>query len=256
MRLIAFSFCFLALSSIAYTQVNTEAMRRLDLEQGWHNRLGLSLDYSSGNTDVLTLKTSFRSDYVWKSSHTFAVTNFKLGRKDGKSYTNKGFIHLRGIRAFNQILMIEGFLQKQFNESIRLDDRELAGGGFRFIVMHPGKKSKYLSLLYLYVGIGAMWEYERLDLDQEMETELFRSTNYITGRLALAKRVTASATCYLQPALERPSDYRVLLETNLRLSITDNLAFNNELSLRYDSDPPVSVESSDLEIVHGISYSF
>jgi hypothetical protein len=231
-------------------------MRLLDLDPGWYNRLGLSLDYSSGNTDVLTLKTSFRSDYVWKSSHTFVVTNFRLGRKDGKSFTNKGFVHLRGIRAINQTLMMEGFLQKQFNESIRLDDRELAGGGLRLTVMHPSKKSRYLSLLHLYIGIGAMWEYERLDLDQELETNLFRSTNYFTARLALDERVTASTTCYLQPALENLSDYRILLETNLRLGITDNLAFNNVLSLRYDSEPPASIERSDLEIVHGISYSF
>jgi len=253
-RLIFFSLCFLALSSIAYAQVNTEAMRLLDLDPGWHNILGLSLNYSSGNTNVLTLKTNFRSDYVWKSSHTFVVTNFRLGRKDGKSFTNKGFVHLRGIHALNQTLMMEGFLQKQFNESIRLDDRELAGGGLRLTVMHPSKKSRYLSLLHLYMGIGAMWEYERLD--QGLETELVRSTNYFTGRLTLGERVTASTTCYFQPALEHFSDYRILLEANLRLCITDNLAFNNGLSLRYDSAPPAGIESNDLEIVHGISYSF
>ena len=152
--------------------------------------------------------------------------------------------------------MIEGFLQKQFNESIRIDDRELAGGGLRITIMHPNRTSEYLSLLHLYMGVGAMWEYEKLDIDEGMETELFRSTNYVTGRLDLSEHVKASTTCYFQPALEQLSDYRILLETSLRLGITGNLAFDNKLSLRYDSDPPASVEESDLEIVHGISYSF
>ena len=256
MRLIVFSFCFLILSSIAYAQVNTEAMRLLDLEPGWYNKLGLSLDYSSGNTNILAFKTSFRSDYVWKSSHTFVVTNFRLGRKDGKSFTNRGFAHLRDIYALSQMVMIEGFLQKQFNESIRLDDRELAGGGLRLVVMHPKKKSKYLSLMYLYVGIGAMWEYEKLNTDEALETNLLRSTNYVTGRLELSERVTASTTCYFQPDLEQPSDYRILLEGNLQLDIADNLSFSNKLSLRYDSEPPSDVKNTDLEIVHGINISF
>ncbi len=256
MRRTVLCLFLLAISGIASAQVNTEAMRRLDLGPGWYNKLGLSMDYSAGNTDVLTLKTSFRSDYVWQKSHTFVVTNFKLGRKDGKSFTNKGFVHLRGMRLLSGLFMIEGFLQKQFNESIRLDDRELAGGGFRIVIMHPNKTSKYLSLLYLYLGIGAMWEYEELDIHEGMETELFRSTNYVTGRLNLNKRVVASATCYFQPALEQLSDYRILLEAGLRLGITGNLTFDNELSLRYDSDPPAGIEKSDLEVVHGVSYSF
>ncbi len=255
-RYVAIIAYFLSICSIATAQVNTEAMRRIDLESGWYNRLTLNLSYESGNTDFLALRANFRSDYLRGRYHAFAVTTFQQARKDGKAFTNKGFIHVRGIRLLNQRLMAEIFVQRQFNESILLNERNLAGGGIRITVLRSMRAAEGASDSSLHVGMGAMWEKESLDLPHEEETAMVRSTNYITGIWHINEQATGSATCYYQPSVERFSDFRILFEGNLQLRMTRDLALNIKLNLRYDNEPPMSLEKHDLEIMHGVSYAF
>ena len=56
-----------------------------------------------------------------------------------------------------QHILLESFVQKQFNESILLSDRNLAGRGVRFALHPPSARFN------LYLGIGAMWEHERIN---------------------------------------------------------------------------------------------
>ena len=93
-------------------------------------------------------------------------------KKDVNTFDSRGTIHIRGIRKFNSLLMIEGFLQKQYSESILLKDRNLAGGGFRFSPLRPNEKWQ----IDLYVGIGAMWENELIDNKKLGEIEASNST--------------------------------------------------------------------------------
>ena len=245
----------LFLESSVYGQVNTEAMRRLVVEPGWHNSLSLSAAYSSGNTDFLSLRTRVRSDYTHQQLHTFLVANLQQAEKDGKSFTSKGFVHMRGIYSAHPRAMVEAFVQKQFNESLLLDDRNLLGGGVRLALILPqGDEQK--SGIRLYLGIGAMLENETLTQGDEPETTLVRSTNYLTGSWRLDERVMLSGTTYIQPALSELSDIRVLTDANLRFELTKRLSFSTRLNLRYDSEPPLELDGMDVELLQGVSYDF
>ena len=140
-------------------------MRQMKLEPGWYNSINLDLSYRAGNIDLFTARTRFRSDYLSKTYHGFVFGSLQQGRKSGDFFINKGMAHARIIRSLTQHVLFESFIQKQFNESILLSDRNLAGGGIRFASHPPSSKFN------LYLGIGAMWEHERI---------IVKSTNKFT----------------------------------------------------------------------------
>ena len=149
------------------------------------------------------------------------------------------------------------FLQKQFNESILLRDRNLAGGGVRISVLTQRTDTKNTGL-NLYLGIGGMWENETINDKEhgEVETNLIRSTNYISATWRIDRRFSVVITGYFQPYTQRPSDFRVLSESRFEFHVTQTVSINTRLNIRYDSEPPTDVEAHDVEIVNGLRYKF
>lgn len=246
---------FIASSTPLAAQVNIftgETMQQMKLEPGWYNSINLDLSYRAGNTDLFTARTRFRSDYLSKTYHGFVFGSLQQGRKSGDFFINKGMAHARIIRSLTQHILFESFVQKQFNESILLSDRNLAGGGIRF-ASHPPS-----SRFNLYLGIGAMWEHERInDTDMgEITTQVIRSTNYINWSGQLDERITTSATGYYQVYLRRFEDYRILFQGSLTFRLTTQLAFPLRINFRYDSEPPTGIRKHDVEIFNGLRYTF
>ena len=188
----------------------------------------------------------------------FGVVTFQQGKQGGKLYTDKGFVHLRGAHSINNHLSLEIFTQKQFNESILLKDRNLVGGGIRVSVLKQRANTKDSPRLNLYLGIGGMWENEAINDKQhgEVETNIIRSTNYLSSTWRIDKRFVVLVTAYYQPYLQRFSDFRILSESRFQFHVTESVSFNIRLSFRYDSEPPTGVEAHDLEIINGLSYKF
>ena len=238
---------------VAQVNISTgETMRQMQLKSGWYNSINLDLTYRSGNSDLLTTRTRFRSDYLTKTYHSFVFGGLQQGRKDDVFFVNKGMAHARIIRSLTQHVLVESFVQKQFNESILLNDRNLAGGGVRF-ALHP-RNSRF----NVYLGIGAMWEHERINDAKrgEATTRIVRSTNYINWTGKLDERITTSATGYYQVDVRRFQDYRILFEGSITFSLTTKLAFPLRVNLRYDSEPPTGIRKHDVEIFNGLRYTF
>ncbi|MYC76902.1 DUF481 domain-containing protein [Candidatus Poribacteria bacterium] len=229
-----------------------ETMKQMRLKSGLYNSIALDLTYRSGNTNFLTTRTRFRSDYLTEVYHAFIFGSLQQGRKDDVFFINKGMAHARIIRSVTQHVLFESFVQKQFNESILLSDRNLVGGGVRF-ASHP-RKSKF----NLYLGIGAMWEHERINDKKSgaMTTRVVRSTNYINWTGQLDERVTTSATGYYQVYVRRFQDYRILFEGSITFQLTTKLSFPLRVNFRYDSEPPTGIRKHDVEIFNGLRYTF
>ncbi len=239
----------------AVAQVNIftgETMKKMQLKPGWYNNINLDLAYRSGNTELLTLRTRFRSDYLSKTYHGFVFGSIQQGRKNGEFFTNKGMAHGRIIRNITDHILIESFVQKQYNESILLNDRNLLGGGVRSAVRSP--KSRF----NLYLGTGVMWEHERINdkVVGDITTRIIRSTNYINWTAQLDERISTSATGYYQVHVKRPKDYRILFEGNIMFRLTTKLSFPFRLNFRYDNEPPTGIQKHDMEIFNGLSYTF
>ncbi len=252
------SICFvlwLILCPSLAAQVNIftdEMSKRMQLEPGWYNSITMDLSYRTGNTDLLTARTRFRSDYLSKIYHGFVFGSLQEGRKSGAFFLNKGMAHARIIRCLTQHLFVESFVQKQFNESILLNDRNLAGGGARFGLYSPTSGFK------VYLGVGAMWEHERINdkTHGEITTRIVRATNYINWTWRLDERITTSGTGYYQFHFRRFQDYRVLFEGSITFRLTTTLAFPLRVNFRYDSEPPTNIEKYDVEIFNGLRYTF
>ncbi|RKU07478.1 hypothetical protein C6503_24680 [Candidatus Poribacteria bacterium] len=250
--------CFALLLAYCFplaAQVNIftgETVRQMQLEAGWYNSINLDLTYRTGNTDLLTSRTRFRSDYLSKTYHGFIFGSLQQGRKSGAFFINQGMAHARIIRNLTQHVLFESFVQKQFNESILLSDRNLVGGGIRFD-LHPSNFK-----FNIYLGIGAMSEHERInDKDGgEITTRIIRSTNYINWTGQLDERITTSATGYYQVNTQRLRDYRVLFEGSLTFRLTTKLAFPLRVNFRYDNEPPTGIRKHDVEIFNGLGYTF
>jgi len=237
-------------------QVNTERLRRGDIALGWHNSVSFNLGYVAGNSNFLKLNGGVRTDFKAGKYYTFGVVNYQRGREAGQLFLNKGFAHIRGIRSFTPVISGEIFLQKEFNEFILLNDRNLVGGGIRTRLLSGERPEAKGIPLQLFLGIGFMWENEVLNTSPITETNTPRSTNYISATWIGNEIMTFGLVGYYQVAVTRSNDFRVLLESHLGFQVTRTLTFQLALNYRYDNEPPPGIKNYDLEVTNGLQFDF
>lgn len=238
-------------------QVNTEALRGDKLKDGLSGSFGGSMNFHQGNSQILQTRVDARLDYLTQTNHLFTVANLHRGKEADTPSINKGFIHLRGVRQLAAKLAIEGFTQVEFNEFIRLKNRILLGFGARMWLLNKNE-------IRLALGVGAMAEHERLfasstivDTEESLETNLIRSTNYLNLKWVINDHVILGGTTYFQPDIADFGNFRILWSSTLEVALTTNLSLKIEAGLRYDSEPPMDVDSKyDLELTNGITYNF
>lgn len=251
--LIAIILGGLSLPEPSGATVNIESMRKKKDEKGFQSALSFTLGYTSGNTDVMNLKTALRTDYSSNNYNTFLAASIQRGEKDDSRYQNKGFAHLRGMRPISKLITIEGFVQHEFNDFTLLKSRRLIGAGGRLTIADSSSSERTKKL---FVGIGAMREWEDIETIPEEKIETTRSTNYISGLYELDDRIRMSGTVYYQPRFSKTSDYRLLFNGGLAFEITKSVAFLIKINYRYDSEPPLGVKDYDFEVTNGFTLNF
>ncbi len=237
-------------------QVNTENLRRSDLIDGFFNNLQFDFGYISGNSDLLILKSGFRTDFISGDYNSFMVFKYQRQIQNHNLFINKGFIHIRSISVLTSRFRWELFVQKEFDDFILLKDRNLIGVGLRTALLLPDSTVKKSRSVHLHIGTGAMWENEEINSNPIYETKIFRSTNYISLRWSIDERVNLGIVGYYQFHLSDFQNYRFLFEGKLDFTITKSLAFQTGVYLRYDNGPPKEVKKYDLEITNGFNFSF
>ncbi len=231
-------------------QVNTEVMRKSELEQGLRTTGSIALDLKKGNTDYMSFGAGLRFDYRCNTLYTFFVSNLKVAEKDETEFLNTSFIHLRIMREISRHFSTEIFTQIERNKFINLQLRRLMGGGLRILAV--GNEEKFL----LNLGIGAMYEGEQYTIPYESDNYLFRSTNYIAGRCVFNNYSLFLITGYLQPDFGDPTDFRFLLNSELEIQLSRLLTFSTTIEYRYDSQPSSDLSRYDLNVTNGIKLTF
>lgn len=239
----------------AYAQVNTEKFRKEFNETGFFGKVSLAAGLASGNSEFVNVKSAARVDYAGKDFDFFLVGNYEFQEAKSEKVVNKGFAHLRSIITLNSSLSLEFFLQKEFNQFILLEDRNLAGSGLRLDVVKLFSDEND-SPVEIFGGAGLMFENELYDISVSPETNLFRSTNYLTIKWQVNEGFSFIAINYFQFDVERLNDYRIVSDTGVNFLITKNLSFNSSLSWRFDNEPVEGVKNYDLELTNGITFSF
>ena len=251
---ITITFSLLVIPGL-YAQINTEAMRRQALQSGLSAEFSLEGSYKKGNTNVFDLGTGLRLDYFLERYHLFSVVSFTHGEQDNRKHEKKGFIHVRGLRQWSEHWMTEIFIQEEFNEFLRLSERTLLGSGFRIALPIINEKAEQTHG-NIFVGLGLMWERERYRDQVEPNSNLLRSTNYLSMHWKLSGTVTSILITYYQVAVNQITDYRILSEGGLSFKLFGNVEFKIQVNYRFDNEPPPRVKKYDLELKNGILVRF
>lgn len=237
----------LILSGNIYGQINTEKLRLSLKDTGFYGDIKLSYSVIAGNSELSTV--GLAPNFVWRyhRHQVFMLNDLKRVYHEDQSIVNRAFSHLRYNYDLTDMVIVEFFLQAQYDKSQDLGHRYLAGAGLRFL---PYQKDEFL----VAVGITPMYEDEELTTGDEFDN--FRLSSYIFTKIFKEKLITFQNTVYMQPAIEDPGDYRILDEAELAVWFYNDLAITTSLNYRYDSHPPAGVEKYDLEIANGLKYKF
>ena len=235
------TLCF----EIVWCQINTESMRGEHKTPGLSQNMNLSFAYISGNSEVIFLNASYRLDYTSQFNwYGFFETRYdRAFEKSQEDFSNRGFGHLRAVRSFTPRIQMEGFLQKEFNFFIDLENRELIGCGLRF---NPFEQ--------FFIATGAMHEKEVYQSIREQN--FIKSTSYINYTVQPMDKVTINNVLYWQFKLEALDNYRILWEGELSFQGSDWLSFYINCNYRYDVSEINPDGSSYFEITNGVGFSF
>jgi len=239
---------------VAHAIVDIESMRVGDPPQGYSGSLNVSLDGESGYTDKISTSSGARLEW-----HAGKITNFAIFRYDYEETsdvadTNYLLLHLRHIRAVTKTTAYEGFIQMERNEFARLSFRGLIGGGVRLAL---GEKTAVKSS---HLGLGGFYTRENLTsvpgtTDSGIR-KYWRLSTYLNYVRQLNEQVKVLSTTYYQPAVDDFSDYRLLEEASLGVKMTDTLDLKLSLDVTHQSEPPQTVEKTDIVYSTGIEYTF
>ncbi len=254
-RCVSLLFLFAVMSATLIAQVNTEVMRKRDTTQGFQTSLSLKTTLLQGNSDFFRIEAGARSDYRSGPFYTFLTGSLARGEEDKKLFLNKGFLHLRGIYTLSDLFKAEVFAQKEFNEFLRLRDRNLLGGGIRTSLIDYDD-SAGVRFVDVHLGNGAMYEHEVEDDELRRSKNLVRSTNYLSFLWGIDSRLTASLVTYYQVDITRLADFRILHDTGISFDVIKGLAIQIIFHYRYDNEPYEGVKKYDLELTNGLSLTF
>jgi len=249
MRQVALFMLLVLMPFQANAIVNAEKLRFSGDAEGLSGAVDFSVKGSSGNSRVINAGTAVDLGYRRGSNVMIAAFSYHYGKSNGALNNNKWFSHLRYRRLLNATWAAEAFGQVQHDEFSLLSLRKLYGGGLRW--------TQARDRWTLAVGFGGFYEQEKLlPSANEPISRLWRGNSYIAVSVDLNDHVSFQDTCYYQPAMRSPADYRVYNNMQLKVNLTDTLAIKNAIELKRDSRPPRNVLGFDLTYTSALEYSF
>ncbi|MBT5855843.1 DUF481 domain-containing protein [bacterium] len=231
-------------------QVNIEAYQYGDAkEMGLKNTVSLRGQLTGGNTDLESGTLSWRTDYHTDTDRAFLLFDYDFGKRDGVQYKDDSFVHFRWMHNIRDMIEIEFFVQNEVNPFISLVNRRVYGAGYRFSLWTIGAQR-------LVFGTGVMHEEELTNKVSSITQRFLRSTNYLSYFWELSSTVSWSGTGYYQFALSDLLNYRVLLDTELAVKLTDNLSLLLNGNYRFASKPVANIEPTDYSVSNGLRWTF
>lgn len=238
----------------AAAQVNIESFRREDPPQGLSGTLSGDLNVTTGNVDLIQINLGARLTYVQGLVQSLMVGQGGVGFLGRNRYASSGLLHFRRTHWFRNWVAPEWYVQADYDRSLKLDHRALAGGGMR-LDFARGDWGR------LGAGTSAMLEYERLDLPDDAthddRTTTLRNSTFMTLRITPGSSLVVSSTTYVQPAFfAAASDVRVLENLRVATSLTERVQLTVTFDLRYDGSPPDGISALDTRLRTGVTYTY
>jgi hypothetical protein len=239
-------------TSMLFSQINVEELRRTGKESGVTFTLGTDITIKEGITDKIDIEPNIQLDYNHKSFNTFIYLSGEYSESNNVLSDNNVKVHYRFIYNLTDLLHPEIFLQSEYDEFILLKERELAGGGIRLQLINFEPEKDSTSLFGLSFGIGAMYEYELINSNPDYTNNNIRLTNYLSFKWHPAENFICASTTYYQPKVNDFSNVKVYSEIEFAVHFGKYFAFAFDLTYKYHSKPPTGIKTYQVEITNGI----
>jgi len=169
---------------------------------------------------------------------------YNYASESGNAIYSTGFTNFRLHYMAKENLQIQLFYQSQFNSALEINSRNLVG-------LNLARRFKTEEYLYsLTTGV-----FQEDEIYSDLSEKNLNRANVAASVTTEVSDVEVHLTLYYQPALSVFDDYRMLGELSLQFPISEQLEFEIESALRYDSDPHLNLLPLDFSTVIGMVYS-
>jgi hypothetical protein len=239
--LISFSFLFTAKSQ---TIVNTYDLVT-PIDSIWSVTSELQGTFAAGNGVFTALNSGLGlGRKLNDKTEVWFLGGYNSASESQNRIYSTGFTNFRTHYFLTKKIQVQAFYQNQFNSALKINNRSLVG-------LNATRRFKTNQAIYNLTA-GAFYEDEFYS-DQTEQT-LFRG-NLTTSISTELSNLDIHLTLYFQPDLLNLQDYRMLQELSLQFPVSDQLKFEIESALRYDSEPHLNLLALDFSTVMGIVYS-
>lgn len=230
--------CLLTASSPSWAIVNVSDLHLKQPEPGFSAYIDLSLGGASGNTVKSDFSIGSRLQRFKEGKIDYLLMDYQYSEGSGTVYDHNSFLHYRHINPAKNRWQSEWFLQREFNANANLASRQLAGLGLRYTLSRIPDKRTFL------LGSSAMYVIENIT-GTGLEN-VWRGNFYFIAAWKPKKKLTISSSTYYQPVLDNPSDFHILEQLSIKISVNKETALVVNLDIKEDSNPPVGVVSRDV----------
>jgi hypothetical protein len=242
-----------ALSGRSNAQVNVERLRTDLQRRPFFANVNGSFTGRTGNVDNMLAGAGLFAGSLVGRHLFFLRAEGNYGRFEGTTTVAKSFAHGRYNLEIDPRWFVELFTQAQQDRFQRLKLRDLYGAGLRFAVLG-------FEDVELHLGAAYMLEYESIDVApaalDRTTSWAHRLSTYLALAIRLDEGLTFTSTTYLQPRFDALSNYRVLDESSFEATLGKRLTAKLSMVVRYDSNPPTKVKSTDVEIQNSLGATF
>ena len=242
--LVAAALCGAPAPAAAQVIQNYESMDRAAGE-GVYATFALALDVSAGNSEYVDADASGAFGYKGERNWIRLYPGYRVKRAGSATVADERAAHLRHSWLFTERTRSFAFLQFQSDRALELERRVLLGGGLRHRIVGIGEEGG------LDLGVGVMWEEEKLETGEE--EELFRGANLVSAT-GTAGSVELTLTGYLQPALTDWADHRIAASGSAAVPLGEAWALTVSARFRRDSRPPPEVDPNDAGLTVGVRF--
>lgn len=215
---------------------------------GWFTQTELSMDGRTGNTDYLDLSVTGGLSYRETApGHWLRIyPSSRIRHSENESVLREWAAHLRHSYVVSDETRTFAFVQIQADRSIDLDRRLLFGGGIRRQIVRLEDGG-------LDIGLGLMLEDEIL---ASGETETAPRGANLLSACGGAGIVRLLATGYYQPVISNFGDYRVSVDAEAGIPVSDYSHFVGFFGWRRDSRPPPDIGADDTGFGFSIRFRY
>tara|TARA_A100001015_G_C14974073_1_gene706421 strand:+ start:196 stop:903 length:708 start_codon:yes stop_codon:yes gene_type:complete len=207
----------------------------------------ISLTNKSGNESYFLADINYRIDYKMKKWKYLGILKNSYKKENSRLLSNSGFIHIRAIKHLNPLYYLETYIQREYDQFTDLNERQLFGQNIRLnVTLNPNKQ--------IIIAAGPLIEKEST---RSLPTKYYlRVNSYIFYKTNITQNNTYQTITYLQPALEKITNFRTYSNHHLIMEINNKIALKTSLLFKYNNTPPNGIKKYDSEINQSINIQF